>query len=107
MALEEDATVLPSEGGSGIGSGVGIGVGSGGSSGVGSRFRNTTFLKWRQNNKSDVSGMNVDGEFKKWPHPPEALHKGKVTYVVKVTTIENHAQNNNRNKDSNSNSNNK
>ena len=58
-------------------------TGSGG--GGGGRFRHTSFLKWRQNNKSDVSGMNVDGEFKKWPHPPEALHKGKVTYVVKVS----------------------
>ena len=64
-----------------MGSGGGVGGGGGGG---GSRFRHPSFLKWRQNNKSDVSGMNVDGEFKKWPHPPEALHKGKVTYGVKV-----------------------
>jgi len=93
MALDDDVATLPpssdsnsavgSGGGGSVGGGSGSSSSSGGGGGVANRFRNTSFMKWRQNNKSDVSGMNVDGEFKKWPHPPEALHKGKVTYVVK------------------------
>ncbi|XP_064463983.1 PTB domain-containing engulfment adapter protein 1-like isoform X1 [Ornithodoros turicata] len=41
-------------------------------------IKQSSFLKWAQNTKSSVKGSG-----RKWIHPPDALQKGHVAYLVK------------------------
>lgn len=51
-------------------------------------FRMSTLLKWAQNTQGKLNGKNssnnnsTNGE-RKWIHPPEALQKGHIAYLVK------------------------
>lgn len=48
----------------------------------------STLLKWAQNTQGKLNGKNssnnssTNGE-RKWIHPPEALQKGHIAYLVK------------------------
>lgn len=44
----------------------------------------STLLKWAQNTQVKLNGKNgtMNGE-RKWIHPPEALQKGHIAYLVK------------------------
>lgn len=46
----------------------------------------STLLKWAQNTQGKINNknnqQNQNGE-KKWIHPPEALKKGHIAYLVK------------------------
>ncbi|XP_057659150.1 PTB domain-containing engulfment adapter protein 1 isoform X1 [Diorhabda carinulata] len=48
--------------------------------------RMSTLLKWAQNTQGKFNGKNVNGTTngeRKWIHPPEALQKGHIAYLVK------------------------
>lgn len=48
--------------------------------------RMSTLLKWAQNTQGKFNGKNINGTTngeRKWIHPPEALQKGHIAYLVK------------------------
>ncbi|XP_067212926.1 PTB domain-containing engulfment adapter protein 1 [Linepithema humile] len=46
-------------------------------------MRNSTLLKWAQNSTNNKNQPNKNGGTRNWIHPPDALQKGHIAYLVK------------------------
>lgn len=46
-------------------------------------MRNSTLLKWAQNSANSKNQNNKNGTNRNWIHPPDALQKGHIAYLVK------------------------
>ncbi|XP_076757795.1 PTB domain-containing engulfment adapter protein 1 [Xylocopa sonorina] len=46
-------------------------------------MRNSTLLKWAQNSTNSKNQTNKNGTNRNWIHPPDALQKGHIAYLVK------------------------
>ncbi|XP_031832789.2 PTB domain-containing engulfment adapter protein 1 [Nomia melanderi] len=46
-------------------------------------MRNSTLLKWAQNSANSKNQTSKNGTTRNWIHPPDALQKGHIAYLVK------------------------